>query len=78
MTMSFLVQYWEDEADLIREQEGTLLPLWTFNCSQGRQKQACASSIPIAWQKWYSVFLVGLKQWSALDLFLHMPLNLVL
>jgi dynein intermediate chain 1 len=38
-------QYWEDPADQIREREGTLLPLWTFQAAataRGRHVTALA------------------------------------
>lgn len=36
---SLALQYWEDEADAIRRDEGTLLPLWKFDCSLTKEKQ---------------------------------------
>ena len=29
--------YWEDESDNFRQNEGTLLPLWTFSCDKNKQ-----------------------------------------
>jgi hypothetical protein len=36
-----VLQYWEDEADEVRTDEGTLLPLWKFGTSLAGLKQVC-------------------------------------
>jgi len=40
-----VMQYWEDEADEVRMDEGTLLPLWKFGTSMAGFKQVCFAEL---------------------------------
>jgi len=55
--MSYLdFKYWEDAADEYREQQGSLLPLWTFQYDLTK-KLACTY---LAWNTHYSdLFAIG-------------------
>lgn len=50
------MQYWDDPADLVRPQEGTLLPLWSFTSLRVKQRAVTA----LAWSpKYFDLFAVG-------------------
>ena len=42
-----LMQYWDDEADAIRVDEGTLLPLWRFESSSAALKEVSPVINPV-------------------------------
>lgn len=51
----WLLQYWDDPADSVREQEGTLLPLWEFVSPAAKHRQVTA----ICWNPQYSDLFAG-------------------
>jgi len=51
-----IVQYWDDPADDVRGQEGTLMPLWEFSSSAAKHRQVTA----ICWNPQYSDLFAGM------------------
>lgn len=50
------LQYWDDPADAIRQQEGTLLPLWSFAAPRARGRAVTA----LAWSpRYFDLFVAG-------------------
>ena len=39
------LQFWDDDADAVRIEEGTLLPLWKFSTALASHKQVAEASI---------------------------------
>ena len=39
------LQFWDDEADAVRIEEGTLLPLWKFSTALASHKQVAEASV---------------------------------
>lgn len=49
-------QYWDDPADGIKQDEGTLLPLWSFTNPRAKSRAVTA----IAWSpRYFDMFAVG-------------------
>eukprot|EP00887_Chlorella_sp_A99_P003522 scaffold7.g3522.t1 len=49
-------KYWDDPADAVRQQEGTLLPLWPFACGRVRGRAVTA----LAWSpRYFDLFAAG-------------------
>lgn len=58
-----LLQYWDDPADSVREQEGTLLPLWEFSSTVAKHRQVTA----LCWNLQYFDFFAGAVGLGALS-----------
>ncbi|KAL4434101.1 hypothetical protein ABPG75_000542 [Micractinium tetrahymenae] len=68
VTMDF--KYWDDPADAVRPEEGTLLPLWQFSAARAKRRAVTA----LAWSPRYAdLFAVG---YGSFD-FLHPTTGLV-
>ncbi len=56
------MQYWDDPADLLREHEGTLLPLWAFRSAAAQARGVTA----LAWSPLYAdLFVAGFGSFDA-------------
>ena len=56
------MQYWDDPADLLREHEGTLLPLWAFRSAAAQARAVTA----LAWSPLYAdLFIAGFGSFDA-------------
>lgn len=58
------LQYWDDPADAVRQQEGTLLPLWQFTTPRAKRRAVTA----LAWSpRYFDLFVVGYGSFDFLN-----------